>query len=203
MKTRLAAALALGALASGCATERARCPPSSAPTLAIAPAPSPPKAAAAPAEPASEPQPELEIHEWNLAIGETVVLREPSVKSYRDPSAVADTRVAPDAKDTFVVTGKAVGEGDLVLLRHDGTSRTLHFVVTKAPMRFVAAHVRSLLVGLPGVYVRVVGTRIVIDGSARDDAELDRVQRVAAIYPDQAVSLVAPALPRPGRAAAR
>lgn len=203
MKTRLAAAFALGALASGCATERAERPPSAVPAIDVAPTPAPARAAAAPAAPASEPQAEVESHEWNLAVGETVVLREPSVKSYRDPSAVADTRVAPDAKDTFVVTGKAVGEGDLVLLRHDGTSRTLHFVVTKAPMRFVAAHVRSLLVGLPGVYVRVVGTRVVIDGSARDDEELDRVQRVAAIYPDQAVSLVAPALPRGGRASAR
>jgi hypothetical protein len=123
-------------------------------------------------------------------VGETILVRQPGVRAYRDPSTIADVRVSPEDKEVFVVTGKAVGEGDLVLLSREGAPRTLHLVVTRTPLKYLVAQLGDLTADMPRLRLRVAGTRVLIDGVVLNAEEQARVDAIVALHPNEVGSLV-------------
>jgi len=63
----------------------------------------------------------------------------------------------------------------------------------------VEQEVRQLLQSSPGLSVRRVGRRFFIEGSAASAAELARVERIAALYPQQVESLAVEGVPAPAQ----
>ena len=85
--------------------------------------------------------------------------------------------------------GKAPGSTTLLLIRNDGTQKTLNVAVFARPPGLVEKELSDLLSGL-SVQARRVGPQIVLDGVVTSEADLRRVQQITSLYPEQVTSLV-------------
>jgi pilus assembly protein CpaC len=128
--------------------------------------------------------------ELTLAVGETRTLVARDVKNYSLGLAdIVDVRITPD-NNQFVVVGKHAGTTTLLLIKNDGARVTYDINVTSRSEGSVARELDQLLEGTAGIVVRRVGGRFFLEGSVGTDAELHRIQQIAALYPGQVESLV-------------
>jgi len=129
-------------------------------------------------------------HEINLAIGETRTISAKDVKNYSEGvTGIIDIKLTSDNAQ-FVLNGKKAGSTTLLLIKNDGTQITLTINVFTRPPQVVEKELNQLLSNIPGVSVRRLGARFVIDGTVASEADLARVQHVASLYPEQVESLV-------------
>lgn len=125
-----------------------------------------------------------------LAIGETKTVSAQNVKNYSEGSpGIIDVKLTTD-NSQFVIAGRKPGSTTMLLIKNDGSQLTLTVHVFARSPAVVERELTQLLEGLPGVRVKRVGARIVLDGTVPTDLELKRVQHVATLYPNQVESLV-------------
>jgi pilus assembly protein CpaC len=125
-----------------------------------------------------------------ISVGETKTISARDVKNFSEGAGgIVEIKLTSD-NGAFVINGKKAGSTSLLLIKNDGSqvNLTIH-VFARSPV-VVEKELTQLLDGLPGLGVKRVGSRIVIDGVVANDVDLKRVQRVAALYPNQVESLV-------------
>lgn len=128
--------------------------------------------------------------EINLSVGENYTLSADGVKSYSEgQEGIVNVRLTPDGKQ-FVIVGKRAGSTSLLLLMANGEQRMLEIDVVRFKMSKAVKELTQLLDDAPGLRVKRVGGRLFIEGGVNTEAELKRIQRIAALYPDQVESLV-------------
>lgn len=98
--------------------------------------------------------------------------------------------VSPVSATHVVMIAEEMGETVVHLWLSDGSVHSMMVKVTSRALGRVLAEVESLLQGAERVSARVVGERIVLEGSAVDTASRERAAAVAALYPEQVVDLV-------------
>jgi pilus assembly protein CpaC len=149
----------------------------------------------APASRADRGEPELpvakeEVRELNLAVGESQTISALNVDSYSEGVRdIAKVRLTPDASK-FVVVGDRPGSTTLLLIMKDKTQIKYSINVFARDMRSVETELMQLLEGAPGIRVRRIGARLFIEGGVSSEAELKRVNQIAALFPGQVESLV-------------
>lgn len=130
------------------------------------------------------------LEDMSLAVGETRTLSAREVRNYSlGLSDIVDTRITPDGNQ-FVIVGKRAGSTTLLLLNNDGSRKTYAIQVTARSEAAVDRELEQLLQGIAGVQSRRVGSRFFLEGSVGTEAELSRLEKVAALYPGQVESLV-------------
>jgi len=133
-----------------------------------------------------------------LAIGETRTISARDVKNYSEGvTGIIDIKLTSDASQ-FVLVGRKPGSTTLLLIKNDGTQRSISVNVFSRSPAVVEKELNQLLQGL-NVKTRRIGSQIVIDGVVSTETDLKRVQQVADLYPGQVMSLVQ--LPSKGGAA--
>jgi pilus assembly protein CpaC len=123
-----------------------------------------------------------------LAVGETRTISARDVKNYSEGVAgIIDVKLTSDASQ-FVLVGRRPGSTTLLLIKTDGSQRSISVSVFSRSPVAVEKELQQLLQGL-NVKTRRIGSQIVIDGSVANEADLKRVQQVAGLYPGQVMSL--------------
>lgn len=136
-------------------------------------------------------QPVLQdVQELNLSVGENKTVSARGVKSYSEGvRGIVEVKLTPDGNH-FVVVGQKPGSTTLLLLMADGTQLKYMINVFLRAMDSVEHELRQLLDGTTGIRIRRVGARFFIEGGVSTEPELHRIERIAALYPDQVESLV-------------
>lgn len=100
-------------------------------------------------------------------------------------ASIADPDVCDIARagDVFILTARRAGRTDLLLWSEAGTLRTIEIVVVDSAPRGLADEIRAVLADVPGLTVKAVGDRILLDGRLLARRDLDRVKAVADAYP--------------------
>jgi pilus assembly protein CpaC len=146
--------------------------------------------AAKPVEETAAPSPGGKLEALSLAVGETRTLNAKGVRNYSlGLSELVDTRITPDGSQ-FVLVGKKTGTTTLLLIHDDGKRSSYEIQVTERSQAAVEHELEALLTGESGVRFRRIGGRFFLEGSVGTEAELKRIQQMAALYPDQVQSLV-------------
>lgn len=124
-----------------------------------------------------------------FAVGETRIISARDVKNYSEGIAgIIDVKLTSDASQ-FVLVGRKPGSTTLLLIKSDGSQRTINVSVFSRSPALVEKELAQLLQGL-SVQTRRIGAQIVLDGAVANEVDLKRVQQVAALYPNQVLSLV-------------
>jgi pilus assembly protein CpaC len=140
----------------------------------------PPRASAASAE---------VVEDLSLAVGETLTHSARAVRNYSvAATGIIEVKLTSDARQ-FVFVGRTPGTTTVLLINEDGSQRTLNVTVFPRPPQLVEKELADLLDGL-SVQTRRVGAQIVLDGLVPSEADLRRVQQIAALFPEQVTSLV-------------
>lgn len=139
----------------------------------------------------AEAGPKLENgEEINIAVGETKTISARDVRNYSEGVAgVIDIKLTGD-NQSFILNGRRPGSTTLLLIKNDATQVTLNINVFLRSPQAVEKELNQLLEGVGGVRIKRIGAHIVVDGTVAGEAELKRVQQVAALYPGQVESLV-------------
>jgi pilus assembly protein CpaC len=146
--------------------------------------------AARPVEETAPPSAAGKLEALSLAVGETRTLNAKGVRNYSlGLSELVDTRITPDGSQ-FVLVGKKTGTTTLLLIHDDGKRSSYEIQVTERSQAAVEHELEALLTGESGVSFRRIGGRFFLEGSVGTEAELKRIQQMAALYPDQVQSLV-------------
>ena len=98
--------------------------------------------------------------------------------------------VVRSAADQVLLVGQAPGVTTVRIWDELGSEHRVSVSVTALDLRHVLAQAQSLLEGVAGLQARVVGDHVIIDGAVTDQAARDRVQQVAALYPNAIVNLI-------------
>jgi len=136
--------------------------------------------------PASSGWPEVLGGQLRLSLGQQVVM-DVSVPleqvSIGDPNVV-DVKVITQGRQVLIT---AMGKGTTDLITWDIQGRqtsTLIQVIVK-DIRLIQSEVTGMIGRVEGVEVRVVGDRLVIDGEVFALKDLERLQKVAEVYPNE------------------
>ena len=128
--------------------------------------------------------------ELSLAVGENKTLSAAEVKSFSEGApGIVEVKVTPNGSQ-FVIVGQKPGSTTLLLMGRDGSEVTWNINVFARPVKVVAAELGDLLGDTTGIRVRRVGSRFFIEGGVSTDAELERINHIAGLYPGQVESLV-------------
>ena len=140
--------------------------------------------------PAGKDVPAAENQELNLAVGENKTIPANDVKNYSEGTpGVVDIKLTSDA-GAFVIVGLKAGSTSLLLIKKNGQEVTWTINVFARSPAIVENELKQLLEGYTGVKVRRVGSRLFIEGSVAADADVKRIQQIAAVYGGQVESLV-------------
>lgn len=101
---------------------------------------------------------------------------------------VADVK-AIEKLGQVLVTAMGVGETNLIIWDKANRERTIAIQIIAYDPEKVAFEVGELLEGIEGIRVRPLGSRVIIDGNALRKEDLDKIEKVSALYP-QATNLV-------------
>jgi pilus assembly protein CpaC len=132
---------------------------------------------------------EVESDDIALAVGETKTISARDVKNYSEGVAgIIDVKLTSDASQ-FVLVGRRPGSTTLLLIRTDGSQRSISVNVFSRSPAVVEKELNQLLQGL-NVKTRRIGAQIVVDGAVGSEADMKRVQQITSLYPGQVMSLV-------------
>jgi pilus assembly protein CpaC len=147
-----------------------------------------PVASAQPSGPPATPQ--VTNGSIDLAVGETRTLSAAGVRTYSvGQPDVAEVRLVSDGRQ-FAIAGLRPGTSTLLLIRSETVQEMLTINVFQRPMPEVEGELGALLSGMTGIRIRRVGARLFIEGGVSTEPELNRISRIAALYPGQVESLV-------------
>lgn len=123
-----------------------------------------------------------------LHVGESRVLAAKTQRIVVGSGAVVS--VSPVSEGHVVVIAEQVGETLIHLWLRDGGVHSIQVTTFSKTLESIFSEVKSLLQGAERVSARIVGQRVVLEGSAVDAASRERAAAVAALYPQQVVDLV-------------
>jgi len=98
--------------------------------------------------------------------------------------------VSPVSATHVVLIAQEIGESIVHFWLSDGSVHSMTVKVTSKALGDVLGEVKTLLQGAERVSARVVGERVVLEGSAVGAASRERAAAVAALYPERVVDLV-------------
>jgi pilus assembly protein CpaC len=125
-----------------------------------------------------------------LAVGETKTIPAAGVKQYSVAAEdIASVTPTPEGSQ-FVISGRKPGSTTLLLIKNDGSRVTYDINVALRSPQAVEKELNQLIEGLPGVKIRRIGARIFVEGGVSNEADLNRVRRIAESYNGQVESLV-------------
>src|SRR5258708_618428 len=135
-------------------------------------------------KPSDEPQ------EIALAVGENKTIPALGVKNYTEPAGgIVDVKLTPD-NNQFVITGIKARSASLLLIKDKGQEVNWIINVFNRSPAVVENELKQLLEGYPSVRVQRVGARFFLEGSVSSEADVHRMQQIAALYQGQVESLV-------------
>lgn len=148
-------------------------------------------AALASAQVAAPPStPRITNRTIELAVGETRTLPATGVRNFSAGQPdVAEVQLTPSGQH-FAIMGLRPGTSTLLLIRSETVQEMWTINVLERPMAEVEGELAELLSGMPGIRMRRVGARLFIEGGVSTEPELNRILRIAALYPGQVESLV-------------
>jgi len=116
-----------------------------------------------------------------LVVGQQSVLRVNNLRKVAigDPS-VADVRVIN--RKQILLVGKGQGSTNMTIWKRDGTRLTYDVHVTAEDPKKVVREVIKLLGDREGIRVRVVGDRVILDGTAYTTDDFERVESITKLY---------------------
>ena len=127
--------------------------------------------------------------ELMLVMGEQRVIDVSEVASFSESArGVIEVKIPRDGKK-MVITAVRPGRTSLLLIKKHGGQRNLLITVFARRPETIEAEINDLLGDLTGLVLRRVGPRIFIDGTVPDESALNRVERVAGLYPGQVEAL--------------
>ncbi|MBS3758443.1 MAG: pilus assembly protein N-terminal domain-containing protein [Desulfobacterales bacterium] len=123
-----------------------------------------------------------------LTLGEQKTIESPDVKriAVGDPN-IADVK-ALEASNKILVTAMGVGRTNLLIWDEDDNEKSILIQVIAEDPEDVAEEIRNLLRGIEGIKVMAMGNRIIINGNVLKNQDLNKINKVAALYP-QATNL--------------
>jgi len=95
---------------------------------------------------------------------------------------IADVK-ALEQNEQILVTATGVGETDLIIWNKHGRQKTMIIQVTARDPNEIAAELRRLLDGVEGIEISQVGMRVVVDGTTLRARDLDKIKKIAKLYP--------------------
>ncbi len=118
-----------------------------------------------------------------IGVGTQKVLTVPGVNrvAIGDPSVINVTTLG---SNQLLVNGLAEGKTTLLVWKANGQRVNYIVAVRKQDPNEVIAEIKKLLGEIEGVNVRMVGDRIYLDGQAYTQADADRIDQVAGLYPN-------------------
>jgi pilus assembly protein CpaC len=126
----------------------------------------------------------------DLAMGENRTIPAIDVKNYSEGTpGFIDVKLTTDGTQ-FVVVGEKPGSTTLLLIHKDGSKTTYNINVFARSPASVEHELSELLDGNVGIHLRRVGARFFLEGGTSSEADLKRIQHIAALYPGQVESLV-------------
>ncbi len=139
---------------------------------------------------ANGPEATSDLEEMTLVVGEQHVLDAMRVKSFSESTrGVIEVKIPRDGRQ-LVITAVSPGRTSLLLIRRDGSRRSVPITVFARHPEEICAEIRELLADEPGVRLQRIGSRIFVDGTVGSEAALERARRVADLYPGQVSSLL-------------
>ena len=105
-----------------------------------------------------------------------------------DPDVV-DVKIISQGRQILVT---AIGKGttDLITWDVEGKQTTTMVHVILKDIRLVQREVKGMLGNMEGVTVRLIGERVVVDGEVFTNSDMQRIKKVADIYPEEVTLLV-------------
>jgi len=126
-----------------------------------------------------------------LSLGQQQVLDVPvplEQVAIGDPTVV-DVKIITQGRQVLVTaTGK--GTTDLITWDIEGQQTTTLVSVILKDIRLIQREVKGMLGAIEGVKIRLVGERVVVDGEVFTKRDMDRIERVEAVYPEEVTLLV-------------
>lgn len=131
-------------------------------------------------------QQEVKSKELVLRVGEQKTIPARGMTNW----SVGDEKVATATpfpeREELIVTGLSKGQTTLTLIM--GERRKDSYVVSV--WQILPDEVKGLLAGIPGIQVKQLGQRIVIDGQVLTQQDLEKVDKLAKGFPDDIISTV-------------
>lgn len=106
-----------------------------------------------------------------------------------DP-AIAEVKALSDGTEVLIIA-KGTGTTNLILWEKGGHKQAISIEVIGRDPREIVSEIQELLKGMEGVSIRIVGSRIVLEGETLTAEDSDRVSRAVGLYP-QVISFVRP-----------
>ena len=134
-----------------------------------------------------------------MVTGEQRVIDAAGVASFSESTrGIIEVKI-PKSGSSLVVTAVRPGRTSLLLIRRNGKQLTLPITVFSKNPSAIESELQALLAEYPNVTFKRIGPRIFLDGSVRDEMEIERIKRVSSLYSGQVQSLVSidPSVVRP------
>ncbi|MEK6609053.1 MAG: pilus assembly protein N-terminal domain-containing protein [Myxococcota bacterium] len=129
------------------------------------------------------------ITELTMFVGEQRVVDAGEIASYSEGApGVVQVKIPRDASK-IVITAVQAGRTSLLLLYRGDRQETWLITVHTRPPDSVKRELADLLAGVPGIAIRQVGPRLIVEGRLPSEAHVKRAQEVARQYPEQVVCL--------------
>ncbi len=122
-----------------------------------------------------------------LALGQQKVLSGAGVTSVSagNPSVVAIS--IPKDQSKVILRAVGVGSTQISLIMQGGSTQTYTVTVIAQDPNKIKGEVTTLLDGIEGIKLNVVGNRVIIDGQILTKNDNDRIDKVVRLYGDQVV----------------
>jgi pilus assembly protein CpaC len=126
-----------------------------------------------------------------LSLGQQQVLEVPAPLeqvAIGDP-AVVDVKIISQGRQVLVTaTGK--GTTDLITWDVEGKQTTTLVSVILKDIRLIQREIEGMVGSVEGVAIRLVGERVVVDGEVFTKRDMERIEKVSSVYPDEVTLLV-------------
>ena len=123
-----------------------------------------------------------------LKVGEAKTLSIPGAREIfiGDPTIISAKLLA---SGDLAVSGLGIGTSSLIIVR-GGRKEQYSVRVYRVPPKTLAQEARELIGGIPGVEVRVLANRVVLDGQVYTESDKSRIDAIVALYQGELESLI-------------
>lgn len=122
-----------------------------------------------------------------LALGQQKVLSGAGVTSVSSGNPrIVDIQV-PQDQSKIILKAVGVGSTQVSLIMEGGSTQNYMVTVIAQDPNKIRDEVQSLLDGVEGINLKVVGNRVIIDGEILTENDNNRIEKVLALYGDQVV----------------
>ena len=125
----------------------------------------------------------------NMGIGTQRVLTIPgAIRVAAGSPEVLEVKVVPP--NQLLLTALSEGRTTLTVWKNNGQRQVYSVIVRKADLPSLVVDIRKLLGDIEGIRIHITGDYVYIDGQAYTQADADRIEQVATLYPNNVKNLV-------------